>query len=122
MSRRNDWRFVFTAEQLKAAAHNKKQNHLLRSSFWEDQYQIAINTAKEKGFEVREYDITGGKRADLVVDTTLQSRVTECYNKRNEHRKLAEEYSQWTGVFASQDPTLLLDLDATDILYFGLGK
>lgn len=121
MSQREKWIFRYEVQRLTLAAKDRATHERGREAWWNTEYEAAAVKAKDAGFEVREYDVTGGKNAQIVVDVSLQGRLNECSQKRAAHRAAAEQYEQWWSIFAAQDITLTFDLDSTDVLYFGLG-
>ena len=119
MSLRREWKFQYPCSQLQEVAHEKKENHAERLKWWETQQEGVMKEVRAKGLEVREQQVSGGKRGEIVIDATYQRRLNECYSKIAEHRDLTIEYKTWERVF-ELNPTAKVDLDAEDIQYFGL--
>ena len=120
--KRNEWLFRYTVGELLAAARARLAHHEARRVWWNDEYAAAAAKAKTAGVEVREYDVTGGKNAQMVFDPALQGRVNECSQKRESHRKSAEGFAQWVAVLESQPPGNTFDVNMDDALYFGVAK
>ena len=120
--KRNEWLFRYTLGDLHAAAIERLRHHTERREWWDTEYRKAAEGAKAAGVEVREYDVTGGKNAQMVIDPSWQNRLNECSQKREAHRKRAEEYAQWVAVLASQSQGNTLDVQLDDALYFGVAK
>jgi hypothetical protein len=91
--------------------------HKLRMEWWEKEYAEACNKAKASGVEIRQYDVTGGSRAELVLDATLQKRINECHSKRMSHKDLADQMSISAAMYASQADRSY-ELDGEDVQYF----
>jgi hypothetical protein len=120
--KRNEWLFRYTVGDLLAAARQKEAYHRGRREWWDGEYKVAAQKARDAGVEVREYDVTGGKNAQMVFDPVLQARVNECAQKRESHRKRAEEFAQWVAVLESQALGIPFDVNMDDALFFGVAK
>ena len=120
--KRDEWLFRYTVADLRSAAKARLAHHRERRQWWDDEYKAAAQKAKEAGVEVREYDVTGGKNAQMVFDPALQGRINECSQKRESHRKRAEEFAQWVAVLESQPGALTFDVNMDDALFFGVAK
>lgn len=119
---RSSWLFQYQVARLLEAAQEKEKYHTDRLAFWKDEFDKAVAAAKEKGVEVREYAVTGGMRAEMVIDGTLQNRIDECRSKRERHRLAVTGFSQWVSVLDSQDENKVYDLTMDDALYFGVAE
>lgn len=121
---RADWKFPFTPGEIAEAASRRMEYHEERMVFWGNAREEAKAAIEEKGFEVRDYAVTGGQRAEVVVDPALAQRLGEADRKLKEHNEKTEIYGGWFRVLerASNHPfcpdPLLLDHD--DIRFFGL--
>jgi hypothetical protein len=116
---RNKHTFQFSGSAIAEAAGREAEYHGVRLAWWTAEQDKATRAAKEKGIEIREYDVTGGKRAEMVIDATLQGRLTECANKIYAHRKAAEQFRIEAGAYAA-NPTRVYELDPEDVVYFRL--
>jgi hypothetical protein len=119
MSLRREWKFQYPCSQLQEVARTKKEHHVERLNWWETQQKGVMKEVRAKGLEVREQEISGGRRGEIVIDPTYQRRLNECCSKIEEHRELTTEYTTWERVF-ELNPSATVDLDAEDIQYFGL--
>lgn len=119
MSKRSDWTFQYGGGSLSGAARRQAAYHRERETFWQKEQGVAEVALKEKGFVVEEYAVTGGYQAQAKIDPTLQTRYTDCYKKRMEHQRKAEEYEGWADVMAKH-PGQTFDLHHDDVLFFGL--
>jgi hypothetical protein len=122
MALRNGWKFRYTVKDLLDASTDRVAYHGDRLTFWREERDRTIELAKQTGVQVREHQVTGGKRADLVVDVTLGARLHECDGKIDKHEKLGEEYGVWEDVLGAMPPDQVYDLDAQDVLFFALTK
>lgn len=117
--KRNEHLFQFTGKQIGDAAKAEHDYHSGRLEWWKKDQEVAIAKAKESGVEVREYDGTGGKRVDMVLDPTLQSRLSECANKINSHRTAADKFQIESACYGTQ-PERSYELHPDDVIYFRL--
>src|SRR5436309_554001 len=83
--RRGDWLFAYPVRDVLAGAKGKLAYHEQRGEFWRAEREKAVAAVKGAGFEVREYEVTGGKDVQVVVDQTLSSRLQQCSAKIREH-------------------------------------
>ena len=119
MSLRREWKFQYPCSQLQEAAHKKNKYHAERLKWWQAQQNSVMDEVRAKGLEVRERQVTGGKRGEIVIDPTYQRRLDECCSKTEEHQELTVEYTTWERVF-ELNPSVTVELDAEDIQFFGL--
>jgi predicted ATPase len=120
--KRNEWLFRYTVADLLGASRERLAYHEQRRDWWNGEYKAAAAKAKDAGVEVREYQVTGGMNAQMVIDPGLQARINECSQKRETHRKRAEEFAQWVAVLESQAPSTPFDVTMDDALFFGVAK
>jgi hypothetical protein len=121
VSLRDEWAFRYQGSSIRDAAAEKGRYHREREKSWREEQDLAEATLKEKGFVVEEYAVTGGFQAQAKIDPTLQTRYTDCYQKRMEHKRKAEEYDGWAKVMGVS-PNATFELHHDDVLYFGLGR
>jgi len=121
MSLREKHVFQFTGKQISDAAHLQAAYHDAKRKFWESEYQKAVTEAKAKGVEIREVPVTGGKRAEMVLDPHLQQRISECMGKIENHQRLRTRYTIEQEAYQSQSDRTY-DLDPEDLVYFHLSK
>jgi hypothetical protein len=121
VSQRHTWTFQYESAEVKDAAKEKAEYHRQHQGHWGIEAAAAEAAVKEKGIEVRGVEQTGGRRAEVVLDQPLARALDEAQQKRDSHRKQAEEYESWVAVLeAAPDKTLELEWD--DISFFGLAK
>jgi hypothetical protein len=120
--RRGDWLFVYPVGEVLAGAQGKLAYHEKRVTFWQAEREQAVEAVKGAGFQVREYEVTGGKDTQVVVDPTLQARLGQCSGKLREHQAKVKEYRQWVATLETQRPEEHIDLTMDDALFFGLAK
>jgi hypothetical protein len=117
--------FRFTAGQIAAAAKAEAQYHRDRIAFYQGEYAGAVSRLKDTArVEFREFEVTGGKRTDLVVnygDPAAYNRMQEAYGKMTEHRRAAEMLESDAMLYATQPPVHMYDLDVSDVAYYRLG-
>jgi hypothetical protein len=93
--------------------------HRRRIEFWEAEQTKAVEKARSAGVEVREYDVTGGKRADVILDPSVSTRLTECANKLYHHRKAADDFQIQAATYGTQAERTY-ELHPDDVIYFRL--
>ncbi len=117
--KRNEHLFQFTGKQISDAAGAECIYHKDRTVWWKREQETAIAAAKSTGVEVREFDITGGKNVQIVLDATLNSRLTECANKINSHRNAADKFQIEAACYGTQAERSY-ELHPDDVIYFRL--
>jgi hypothetical protein len=125
MMKRLDWQFEYGVEEVMDAARERAAYHRRREDFWTDERQEALTAIQETGVDVREFDVTGGKKAQVVIDPTLSERLNECQAKLATHQDQAEKYEGWTHVLRAtvdRGDAVTLKLDHEDVRYFGLDQ
>ena len=120
MSKRKEHTFQFTAEQIAKAAASEAAYHTKRAVWWDGEYNKAAEEAKAKGVEIRHYAVTGGNRAQVVIDPTLQGRIEESSSKRSKHQQSAERFTVEAAAYGSQPAATAYALDGEDVMYFRL--
>lgn len=118
--KRNEWVFRYQISEVGDGAKAQALKHRAREKDWQAEYEKNVIEARAAGIDVREFEVTGGKRADVVIDPTVAKRLGESYQKRDEHRRAAEAFEGWAAVMAAQEAGHL-DLHHDDVLFFGLG-
>lgn len=120
--RRGDWLFQYPVGALLRASQERLVYHENKREWWDAEYRAAVEFAKTKGLEVREYAVTGGMQAQMVIDPSIQERIGQCSSKREKHRDKADWFRRWVAVLESQDAAKVYDLSMDDALYFGVAK
>jgi len=120
MSKRKEHTFQFTAEQIAKGAATEAEYHTMRARWWDDEYNRAAEEAKAKGVEIRHYAVTGGNRAQVVIDASLQHRIEESASKRSKHQQSADRFRVEAAAYASQPAATAYALDGEDVMYFRL--
>lgn len=122
MAQRNDWKFDYRIEEVRKAAAERARYHQQRETHWNEEQAKVEAELQEKGIEIRSHEITGGRRAEVVIDAPLAKRLDECQSKIASHQGQAEEYAGWERVLAVQRQNNRLFLDHQDVRFFGLDK
>jgi hypothetical protein len=115
--KRSEHTFQFLGKQIGVAAQTEADYHRDRVEWWKSEQDKAIEKAKAAGVEIREMDVTGGKRVDVVLDPSVQSRLSECASKINSHRQAHDRFQIEAAAYASQ-PDRAYELHPDDIVYF----
>src|SRR5438874_1819114 len=96
MSERGKHLFQFKASQIADAATDEADYHLAREEYWRGEYKRSVARIKETAtLEVKEMPITGGTRADVVVnygDRAAYNRMCEASSKIQSHQQAAEKF------------------------------
>ena len=117
--KRSNHTFQFSAEAIQKAAETEAHYHADRAVWWLIEQKKAIEKAKEAGIEVREHEVTGGINVEVVVDTSITRRLSECASKIREHQEAYDRFQIEAATYATQEGTVY-DLDPDDIVYFRL--
>lgn len=120
--RRVDWLFVYPVSVVYSGAQSKLQYHEQRLAYWRSEREKAVEAVKSAGFEVREYEVTGGKDTQVVVDHTLTARLAQASGKLREHTAKVKDFKQWVAVLGTQAGEKLVELTMDDALYFGIAN
>lgn len=121
MNRRN-WKFEYTAAKLAVAAHAKRETHLGKKKWWEEEIAKVKTKIKEGGIDIHEsvgaqYSTTKGYGPEIEIDASLQRDLGECFQKIKEHENLVKEYEGWIMVLEAH-PESRLEMDHDDYLFF----
>lgn len=124
---RTEWKFIYTASALAAAATAKAEHHSERLKWWEQKQAEVIAEVKEKGLEVTEslameyassQAFTGAMRgAQLTVKNDYQQKLNECHMKIRGHGEKVKEYAGWVQMLEA-NPQERVGLDIDDYLFF----
>lgn len=123
MSLRDRWEFEFTASKLAEGATAKKSHHEDRLKFWEESKAKVMADVKEGGIEVNESmanqysNKSASFEPQVMVRNDLQTRLTECHRKLQEHSGKVREYDGWIQVLKG-NPESRMKLNSDDYLYF----
>lgn len=122
---RDKHEFQFTADWIAKAAFGEAEYHRDRESYWKAEYASAVSRVKETaGVEVRTFPVTGGERADVVVnygDPAAYKRMGEAFDKQQQHRVAAERYETEGRIYGTQGQRTY-ELSPDDVHYFRLGN
>jgi hypothetical protein len=119
MSKRIEWVFEYSAEEVLKGARTKLHHHRERSAYWESERALYEMQMKEKGITFRDYEVTGGHRVEAVVNDELGNRYAEARTKLSHHREKVDEYELWCRALEPLGMKTL-ELMVSDIRYFGL--
>lgn len=117
--KRNEHLFQFDGKQISEAAMAEHDYHTQRFQWWTGEYALAVVKAKAAGVEIREHDVTGGKRAEVVLDPSVSARLSECTNKVASHRAAADRFQIEAAAYGTQ-PGRSYELQPDDVIYFRL--
>jgi hypothetical protein len=117
--KRNEHTFQFTGDQIAKAAKAECDYHKERLVYWQQEQEKAIGEAKKAGVEIKEYDVTGGKQVNVVIDTSVQMRLSTCAAKIASHRQVADRLQIEAAAYATQ-PARAYELHPDDVVYFRL--
>lgn len=100
---RGNWEFEYTASKLADAAESQKAHRLSRITVWEGKKEEVMRKIKDSGLSVHEgvaaslsnYTNSLRQGATVMVDPTLQSDLSECLEKIQQHRDAATNYDGW---------------------------
>jgi hypothetical protein len=119
------WEFEYTASRLAEAATAQREYRKSRVAVWEGKKEEVMRKIKDSGLTVHEgvaaqlsgysNSVRGG--AAVMVDPTLQTDLSECVSKIQEHQKAATEYDGWIQML-SANPEARLKLKYHDWMFF----
>lgn len=117
---RGDWKVKVPALQVVEAATERREHHINRKHWWENQLAIAEKDLRENGVEMREQPITGGNRLQAILDPERSRRVEECRAKVESHRQRAEEYQAYihTLNLIIKEGEGAVELGVSDVQFF----
>lgn len=119
MAKRTEHLFQFTGRQISAAAQAEHDYHKDRLGYWKGRQDVAADRAREAGVEVREIDVTGGKRIDVVLDPTVTAELYLCSTKISSHRTAADQFQIQAATYGS-NAERSFELHPDDVIYFRL--
>jgi len=111
--------FQFTAAKISLAANAEYDYHSKRSMDWRVELDKAIDEAKAKGVDIRQYNVTGGKRAEIIIDPSVQIRINLATEKIESHQRKADRFKIEAAAYKTQGDQVY-DLNPDDIVYFRL--
>lgn len=119
---RQDWRLRLPASVVLEAAENRRDHHEQREAWWKGQQEDSEKDLRANGAELREQQITGGARLQMVLDPSRSARVEECRNKVAAHARSIAEYSAFVRALEllSESGDKSVEVGVGDIQYFGL--
>lgn len=122
---RQEWEFEYTAAKLADAARKQRDYRESRVVFWKEKYAEVMKEVREAGIEVSESVAAGVSNTystkmvgpQVMVRHDLQTKLTECHSKVQEHERASREYNGWAQVLDA-NPETRLRLHHDDWLYF----
>ena len=111
--------FHFKGSQIASCAAKEADYHEERRTWWDGEYEKAVARAKDAGVQVNEYNVTGGKQAQVVIDPSATARIAESYQKRESHRQSADRFRIEAAAYATQSDRVY-ECDPSDVVYFRL--
>jgi hypothetical protein len=119
LNNRLNWTFQYGAEVLGEAAKARQQHHEARLLFWETTKAVAETELRDSGISLRDYEVSGGKRIEAVVDPSLSNRYSEATERVDSHYFKLGEYDRYIRAFAASG-SKVFELTIDDMNYFGL--
>ena len=117
--KRSSHLFQFSAKEIEKAAATECEYHTFRTTFWKVEQEKAIEKAKAAGIELREYDVTGGKNVEVVLDSSITNRLSQCSTKIRAHQESADRFMIEAAAYFSQGDRIF-EVDPDDVVYFRL--
>lgn len=124
---RDDWEFEYTASTLAKAAADQRDYRQSRVTVWEERKTQVMAEIRATGITITEseaeklssasYSTHSSHGPRIMIDATMQTRLTECQAKINEHRGLVKEYGAWVQVLEA-NPESRLKLTHADWMFF----
>jgi hypothetical protein len=121
---RSEHAFQFKASEIAAAAGAEANYHETRTVYWQLEMDSAYKRVEATiGARIQQQPITGGWRADVVVDygdPAASRRLNEAGNKVQRHREAAERFRTDERLYGTQADRVY-ELSTEDVHYFRLG-
>lgn len=123
--KQNEHLFQFQGSAIAGAAEAERDYHKERLAYWRAEQETIVEAARSltATVKVREQNVTGGKRYEIVADITgaqdLNWKLQTAGGKIDSHRAKADEYHLKASAYATQ-PTRAYELDPSDVQYFRL--
>lgn len=120
---RDKWEFTFSPSELRDAAVEQRDFRLSRVKAWTDAKEKVMAEVRESGVEISESAIVSNSYTTnqagprVMVRADLQTKLSECHGKIQEHAKAASEYAAWAQLFAVRANHSMM-LTYADYLYF----
>lgn len=118
---RSNWQVQWPATDLRAEVTKAAAYHRQRLTWWAEEAETVKSKIGEDGLQVREQQITGGVRHDVVIDPTLSARLGECEQKQRGHRARAEALEGF-DTFLEQKTGQQVTLLPADVEFFEIGQ
>ena len=123
--KRTSWEFQYSADILVKATSDKKDYHISRLQWWENQKKAVMEKIKSEGLEIDDSLVEGTKFSNsnysrgtsVSVRYDLQEDLTECVDKIKEHTNKRNEYDAWFQVLGAHGLTMF-PLNHDDWLFF----
>lgn len=119
LNNRLNWTFQYGADVLGEAAKEKREHHEARLLFWETTKAIAEAELRETGISLKDYEVSGGKRIEAIVDQSISNRYNEATERVSSHQFRMDEYARYIRAFAASG-SKVFELTVDDMNFFGL--
>lgn len=122
--KRDEWEFEYTAAKLADGAQKQKEFREGRAKWWAEQKDALMKEVRESGIEINESvasaisnytSAANGPRVGVRAD--LQTKLSECHGKIQQHQQAVAEYDGWVQVL-NANPEARLRLTQADWLFF----
>lgn len=117
-----NWVLQLKPEELIGYIQMAIDHHRDRIEWWESERDTTIEQLREKGIEVRERQVTGMERHELVGDPELVKRLGECDSKIRTHTDKRDLFEQWKAVVSLHPADRQLSLSTRDAIFFEMGR
>lgn len=133
-SKRDEWTFKYTANELSAAAAEKHRYHKSRVVWWTAKKGEVMTAIKETGIEISESIVdelakSGYSTANnnmnamrngpqVKVNEDLVRKLMECVSKIAAHEVRVSTYEGWNQALCSAPAPTAFDLNINDWLFF----
>jgi hypothetical protein len=123
--KQNEHLFQFLGSAIAQAARELQSYHAARLGYWQKEQEGIVEAARNltATVKVREQNVTGGKRYEIVADITgaqdLNWKLQTAGGKIDQHRTKVDEYGLKAAAYETQ-PARAYELDPSDVQYFRL--
>lgn len=118
-SAREKWEFPLPVGEIQTAVANRLVYHRERLQWWQEEFDKAEAKLKAEGLTFRNYDHTGGRGVEAVVDRSLSDQVGRCQHSIKAHQNKIAEYEAYAFGLSRKQPGELLPMTPNDLRWAG---
>jgi hypothetical protein len=117
--RRHKWTVKVAAKQLTSCCSERMVYHEGRINFWKTELDASETKLRTEGIQLKHYEVTGGRRTEAQLDSSLSGRVGECQQRLKSNRDAYDHFAAYYAMFKLAGDSEF-ELNCDDVLYFNL--